>query len=80
MARRGRTEEGLPTSIAPLGRDADAGVPGGWNERAEIEEMRRDRAALLAHEKEDRKAWRIDTDRAAFGTEPIEVPQRLRSA
>ncbi len=77
MAKKGKSEEEI--SIAPLGRDHEAKVPGGWNERAEIEEMARDRAALARHEKDDRKAWGIDTDKAAFGTKPIKVPQRMRT-
>lgn len=74
-SKRGKDEP----SIAPLGRDAEAKVPGGWNERAEIEEMIRDRAALASHEKADRKDWKIDTDKAAFGAKPISVPQRMKS-
>lgn len=79
-SRRTTSEKGSSDlSIAPLGRDREAKVPGGWNERAEWDEMNRDRDALRASDKADRKAWGIDTDKAAFGTKPIAVPQRMRT-
>lgn len=77
-ASKKRASSPAQGAIAPLGRDIEAGVPGGWNEVAEVEEMRRDFAALAAEERSERKAWGIDTDVAAYGP-PVDVPQRLKT-
>lgn len=79
-AEAGETARPAAASIAPLGRDREAGVPGGWNEVAELLEMRRNFAKLATEEKDERSAWGVDSDKAAFGAKKIDVPQRMKSA